>query len=169
MLSMTFICIDSASLLFILHHYHILHPAHNTLQLCYPCSNQLPLRKSQDSFPTHHTGGHGSVLASGSAWSFCDSLINTIFELPNDCVVLPGHNVGGCRHSTVGQERETWIAQCGNTIEDFVNFVSHKTVTNNPLQKDSNIVVASNMKDGAKPFHLRSLRTKVKERWGIFG
>ena len=55
MLFMILICIYSASLLFILHHYHILHHARNTLQLCYPCSNQLPLQKSQDSFPTRHT------------------------------------------------------------------------------------------------------------------
>lgn len=115
-------------------------------------------------------GGYGAVLSDGSAFSFCDSLFHKLFILPDSCVVLPGHDFGGGLHSTIGRERALVEEHCGNTMEDFVDFFNSKAAGNNfQLPRDSEIVVACNMKDGAKPFHLHSLRTRVKQRWGIFG
>ena len=118
-------------------------------------------------------GGHyGPALLArcGSALSLCDSLFHKLFTLPDDCVVLPGHDYGGGLHSTIGRERALIAQSCGNTMEEFVEFVNSKQAENTvPLPKDTDIIVASNMKDGATPFHLRSLRTRVKQRWGIFG
>ena len=119
-------------------------------------------------------GGHyGPALSrhGGSAWSLCDSLFHKLFTLPDDCVVLPGHDYGGGLHSTIGREKALMVAQsCGNTMEDFVKLVNSKQAENNVrLPRDTDVIVASNMKDGATPFHLRSLRTRVKQRWGIFG
>ncbi|KAL7538137.1 hypothetical protein ACHAXR_008317, partial [Thalassiosira sp. AJA248-18] len=111
--------------------------------------------------------GYGPVLASGSARSFFDSLFHKLLILPDSCIVLPGHDFGGGLHSTIGHERSLIEEQCGN-MEDFVQFVNRKSDNNMTLPKE-NMIIASNMKDGATPFNLRSLRTRVKHRWGIFG
>ncbi|KAL7536529.1 hypothetical protein ACHAWF_005488, partial [Thalassiosira exigua] len=114
-------------------------------------------------------GGYGPVLESGSAWSFCDSLYHKIFALSDDCVVLPGHDFGEGGHSTIGREKD-FLAQYGNTTEDFVYTANIKQDKDRfPVPKDSDMIFACNLKDGAKPFHLHSFRTRVKDRWGIFG
>ena len=115
-------------------------------------------------------GTCGQVLENGSAWSLCDSLFHKLFTLPGDCVVLPGHDFGGGVHSTIGAEMKHLVGECGSTMEDFIDYVKHEQHAQRfPAPKDTNITVACNVKDGAKPFHLRSLRTGPKQRWGIFG
>ena len=105
----------------------------------------------------------------GSAESLYDSVFTKLFKLPDECVVLPGHDFGGGTHSTIGEEKEKKIARCGMTKKEFIEYVNLTARDLPCTSKLTNITKACNMKDGAKPFYVRSLRTRVKHRWGIFG
>lgn len=115
-------------------------------------------------------GGPGPVLEGGSAWSLCDSIFHKLFTLPEDCVVLPGHDYGGGLHSTIGKEMRSLTPKVGNTMEDFTSYANSSERKGFVAPgRETSIAFHANMKDGAKPFHLHSLRTRAKHRWGIFG
>jgi hypothetical protein len=53
-----------------------------------------------------------------------------------------------------------------NSRENFIKTMESRKM---PYPKMMALTVPANMQDGAKPFFLRSLRTRIKERWAIFG
>lgn len=112
--------------------------------------------------------GRGLILpnSGGSAWQLGDSIFNKLFqELSNECLVLPGHDFG-LNKSQIDKEKNFMYSRCRN-MEEFVEILHETDVK---LPEDMNTPIACNMKDGAKPFNVRSLRTKSKNtRWGIFG
>lgn len=102
------------------------------------------------------------------AWALADSITHKLFYLPDDCIVLPGHDIGTCTHYSIREVRDTLMEI--HTLEDFVEYVNGR-ISNQAaaLKEKSFVCVACNMKDSGNPFHVRSLRDKVKNRWGIFG
>lgn len=105
----------------------------------------------------------------GSVWSLCDSIFHKLFHLPDSCVVLPGHDNGTGTHSTIEKVRNELSALCGNTTEDFVDFMDCPSRTPAQVPPKKNICIACNKKDGVEPFYVRCLRDKIKNRWGVFG
>jgi len=103
----------------------------------------------------------------GSAETLYDSVHNQLFTLPDDTVVFPGHDYNDKTHSTIGQEKEN-NPRLGNdkSKEEFVQFMND---LNLPYPKKMDIAVPANLKDGAKPFFVHTLRTRIKQRWGVFG
>ena len=120
-------------------------------------------------------GGCGRTdLQGGSAETLYDSVHDHLFAtLPDNCIVFPGHDyeydLKERTHSTIGEEKAT-NPRLGRGIskEEFVNIMSEVN-RNLSRPKQMDITVPANMEDGAKPFFVRSLRTRVKQRWGLFG
>ena len=89
---------------------------------------------------------------------------NKLFKLSDGSVILPGHDFD-C--DVLG---DAFMAQFkGSTMEEFVCFLKKTEVNNVTLVENGGIAAACNRKDGAKPFHVRSLRASAKQKWGIFG
>jgi sulfur dioxygenase len=104
----------------------------------------------------------------GSSVSFYDSVYNKLFRLPDDVVVFPGHDNNNQTHSTIGNEKaNNHRLRLGTTKEDFVNIMMYEH--NFPKPKRMDIAVPANLKDGTNPFFVRSLRNRLKHRWGVFG
>lgn len=100
-------------------------------------------------------------------WSLADSIVHTLLKLDDNCIVLPIQDTGTGNFSTIREERDAFDELGCSTIEDFVDYLSNTPFHAEPPQ--SNIFTACNMKDGANPFNIRSLRDSTKNRWGIFG
>lgn len=57
---------------------------------------------------------------SGSAEDLYRSLTQTLFALPDDTLVWPGHDYHGRTHSTIGAEKDGNTRVAGKTLEQFV-------------------------------------------------
>jgi sulfur dioxygenase len=103
----------------------------------------------------------------GSAETLYDSIHTQLFSLSDDTLVFPGHDYQEQRSSTIGQEKaENPRLGGGKTKEEFVQIMND---LNLPHPKMMDIAVPANLEDGAQPFFVRSLRSKIKQRWGVFG
>lgn len=102
----------------------------------------------------------------GSPETLYQSVHRELFTLPDETVVFPGHDYNGKTHSTIGYEKKN-NPRLSKSEEEFVEIMNNLDL---PYPKMMDIAVPANMLDGAtKPFFIRRLRTRVKERWGIFG
>jgi len=101
----------------------------------------------------------------GSAETLYDSVHRELFTLPDDTVVFPGHDYHEKTHSTIGNEKAN-NPRLSKTKEEFLEIMKNLDL---PYPKKMDVAVPANMLDGAKPFFVRRLRTRVKERWGVFG
>eukprot|EP00978_Attheya_sp_CCMP212_P021167 scaffold61530_cov51-Attheya_sp.AAC.2 len=108
-------------------------------------------------------------LQGSSAETLYDSVHDILFSLPAKTVVFPGHEYGDINDerrfsSTIGEEKSKnpRLSMKKNEKEyldaELINY-----------PKIMDIAWPSNLRDGAKPFFVQSLRTGIKERWGIFG
>jgi len=113
-------------------------------------------------------GGCGRTdFQGGSAAALYDSVHNRLFTLPDDTIVYPGHDYRGNTHSTIGDEKEHNPRLGGaRTRQEFVEIMAN---LNLPHPKKMDVAVPANLQDGAKPFFVKALRTRIKHRWGIFG
>ena len=103
----------------------------------------------------------------GSAETLYESIHTQLFSLPDTTIVYPGHDYNNQRGSTIGEEKaNNPRLGGGKTKEEFVQIMQE---VNLPYPKKMDIAVPANLRDGAKPFFVRSLRSHLKERWGIFG
>lgn len=103
----------------------------------------------------------------GSAETLYDSIHEQLFTLPDDCVVFPGHDYNGNTRSTIGKEKaENPRLRAGMTKSEFVELMEHLGLD---MPQKIDLAVPANLLDGAKPFFIRSLRSRIKNRWGIFG
>jgi sulfur dioxygenase len=57
---------------------------------------------------------------SGNARDLYRSLTNTLFALPDETIVWPGHEYQGRSHSTIGQEKAGNVRVAGKTEDEFV-------------------------------------------------
>jgi sulfur dioxygenase len=105
-------------------------------------------------------------LPDSSAEVLYDSIQRQLFTLSDDCRVFPGHDYNMDQiSSTIGQEKT-----CFANIMSKEEFVSQTLRQKQPhLPETKDIALPANRRDGAKPFFVRTLRTRIKERWGIFG
>lgn len=103
----------------------------------------------------------------GSAETLYDSVHTQLFSLPNDVRVFPGHDYSEQRSSTIGQEKANNPRLGGGKSKD--EFVKIMNELNLPHPKMMDVAVPANLEDGAKPFFVRSLRSRIKQRWGVFG
>lgn len=101
----------------------------------------------------------------GSSETLYDSVHRELFTLPDDTIVFPGHDYNEKTHSTIGQERLN-NPRLSKSREEFVEIMENLDL---PYPKMIDVAVPANMQDGAKPFFVHRLRTRAKERWGIFG
>lgn len=101
----------------------------------------------------------------GSAETLYDSVHRELFTLPDETVVFPAHDYHGKTHSTIKEER-TKNPRLSKTKEELVEIMDNLDL---PYPRKMDVAVPANMLDGAKPFFVHRLRTRVKERWGVFG
>ena len=101
----------------------------------------------------------------GSAETLYYSVQRELFKLPDDTIIFPGHEYNGKTHSTIGFEKIN-NPRLSKTKEEFVTIMNELHL---PYPNKMDIAVPANMQDGAKPFFVRQLRARIKERWGIFG
>lgn len=103
----------------------------------------------------------------GSAETLYDSVHNKLFTLSDDTIVFPGHDYQSRTHTTIGEEKaHNPRLGDGKTKKEFVDIMSELDLS---YPKRMDVAVPANMVDGAKPFFVRTLRTKIKQRWGVFG
>jgi sulfur dioxygenase len=107
-------------------------------------------------------------LPGGSAETLYDSIYEQLFTLPDECVVLPGHDEEDRTHSTIGYEKaHNPRLQCGTTKAAFVK-VMDQAYQHLARPKKMDIAIPSNTADGTEPFFVRSLRARLKDSWGIY-
>lgn len=103
----------------------------------------------------------------GSSSTLYDSVSKKLFTLPDDCILFPGHDYNNQTHTTIGKEKaENPRLRLGTTKEEFVDLMYELCI---PKPKEMDVFIPSNLKDGVNPFFVRSLRNRLKHRWGIFG
>ncbi|KAL7465329.1 hypothetical protein ACHAXS_005655 [Conticribra weissflogii] len=91
---------------------------------------------------------------------------NKMHKLPDGGIVMPGHDFddGGSTDALVHEFH-------GKTMDDFVSFLKNtkpkKSGASWPKKFDA--AFECNMKEGANPFNVRSLRSRAKYKWGVFG
>jgi sulfur dioxygenase len=114
-----------------------------------------------------HVQGCGRTdLPGGSAAALYDSVHRLFRTLPDGTVVFPGHeSYQADLHSTIGKEKDI-NPRFYDTKEAFVEMMKN---LKQPPPKGMEVCVAANLEDGAKPFFVRALRARIKERWGVFG
>lgn len=81
-------------------------------------------------------------------------------------VVLPGHDFDD------GGSTDTFVSAFhGKTMDEFVAFLKNTKPKNGgaPCPKKIDAAFECNMKEGANPFNVRSLRSSAKDKWGVFG
>ena len=105
-------------------------------------------------------------LPGGCAEMLYDSVHAQLFALPDECVVFPGHDYKEQTHSTIGWEKE-YNPRLGKT-RSKAEFVQIMKDLHLPHSKLMDIYIPSNLADGVDPFHVRSLRTRLKDSWGIY-
>lgn len=104
-------------------------------------------------------------LPDSSADALYESIQQQLFTLSDDCRVFPGHDYNtGQISSTIGEEKSHFANM---SKEEFVAHLLRQQQLHLPKIKDT--AIPANRRDGAKPFFVRTLRTRIKERWGIFG
>ena len=82
----------------------------------------------------------------GNAHTLYRSITTQIFSLPDDCLVLPGHDYSGRTMSTVGEERAHNPRIGGQADErDFVGFMENMQL---PHPKKIDIALPANMRCG---------------------
>lgn len=101
----------------------------------------------------------------GSPETLYDSVHRELFTLPGETIVFPGHDYHGNTHSTIGEEKLN-NPRLSKSREEFLKIMNNLDL---PYPKMIDVAVPANMEDGAKPFFVRRLRTRVRERWGVFG
>ena len=120
---------------------------------------------------TLHVSSCGHTrFSDGCAATLYQSVHGKLYSLPDACVVFPGHEgfERSRTRSTIAAEKSgNLYLPLGVSQEDFVASMEDCE----PAAKSSvvNTTVPSNLKDGTKPFFVRSLRNPLKDRWGIFG
>ena len=104
-------------------------------------------------------------LPDSSAETLYDSIQQQLLTLSDDCRVFPGHDYNTDQiSSTIGEEKTRFA------VISKDQFVSQMIPQQKPrLPEIKDIALAANRRDGAQPFFIRTLRTRIKERWGIFG
>jgi len=103
----------------------------------------------------------------GSAEALYDSVHDQLFTLPDECIVFPAHDYKDRTHSTIGEEKEkNPRLGGGKTKEEFVQIMEELKL---PYPEKIDLAVPANLEDGTKPFFIRSLRTRLSKRWGVFG
>jgi sulfur dioxygenase len=107
-------------------------------------------------------------LPNSSAGSLFDSVQSKLYTLPDATIVFPGHDYNDQTRSTICDEKlhNPYLGIGKHSREEFSKIMESRK---QPCPKMMALTVPANMQDGAKPFFLRSLRTRVKERWAIFG
>lgn len=113
-------------------------------------------------------GGCGRCdLPGGSAETLYDSVRTQLFRLSDDVRVFPGHDYDDQRSSTIGKEKAHNPQLGGGTSkEEFVRIMNDQKL---PRPKLMDVAVPANLEDGGPPFFVRSLRSRIKQRWGVFG
>jgi sulfur dioxygenase len=70
-------------------------------------------------------GGCGRTdFQSGSAHALYDSITQQLFTLPDDTVVLPGHDYQGRSYSTIGHERANNPRLAGRSRQEFADLMA---------------------------------------------
>jgi sulfur dioxygenase len=107
-------------------------------------------------------------LPESSPGTLYDSVHSKLYTLPDSTIVFPGHDYNDQARSTIGDEKlhNPLLGIDKNSRENFIKTMESRKM---PYPKMMALTVPANMQDGAKPFFLRSLRTRIKERWAIFG
>lgn len=92
--------------------------------------------------------GNGRTdFQNGDTASLYDSITKTLFGLPDNTIVYPGHDYKGETFSTIGHEKRENPRVAGKTKEDFIEIMDNLDLPN-PKQMD--IAVPINQRKGVK-------------------
>lgn len=81
----------------------------------------------------------------GDAGELYDSITRVLFRLPDDTVVLPGHDYKGLSSSTIGEEKRHNPRIAGRSREDFIALMSRLDL---PRPKRIDVAVPANLACG---------------------